>query len=453
MSDFIGANFIDLNCKYNKNIPRNQQWSYKWKQSDNNKRSQIIKDFVKYIGRIDGTAIDENCLSHSLFGRFINSNSAIEQLSMNEIRHYTGQIASKGIEMFNSVISLKEDEAVRVGFTDRETWKNMINKKMKDIGEEYGIESSNLEYVASIHSEEGHIHCHLVFWKENETEDGRIEKKKDWNKIRKDLNKEIFNKELEENYELQNKSKKEIGTETEKFLDSELKNSIKELSPILFERYFNNKINSDSLKILSNIIKNISEKQKRLSKENNNKIRYVYKYQPPEIKKLLLEAAKEIIRSNTECNKEFNSYVSATIEIQKILGNIGFKNPIEKAKAKAEETMLIKIANNVLDFIKQEKIDESNFKKREYEERQEEYEKKKKYFIIIRKEKQAEYEKNVSYNALRRLTNKSYRTCQQNNISQQATLKRMINYSNLTKSAKKELALKNKFKSSIDWER
>lgn len=446
----VGANFIDLNVKSDATRPKEQQWSYKWKNSDKKQRGQMIKDFVRYIGRIDGTAIDESCINnHSIFGKFIDENRNLEQLSMKELRKYTGSIAEKGIEMFNTVISLKEDEAILSGFIDRETWKNMINKKIKDIAEEYGIEQSNLEYVASVHSDDGHIHCHLVFWKRNELEDGRINKKKNYSKIRKELNKEIFKKELEKNYDLQNSKKKEIGTRTKNFLDDNLKNSIKELTPNLYSKYFNNKISNKSLDRIEKCISQIVETQKKISKENNSKIRYIYKYQPPEVKDLLLKTAKEIVNSNLACSKEFSSYIKATVEINKILGKIGKKNTAEVVKQKAENEMLIKISNNILEFIKSEKKEEFDLKGELYKERQEEYQLQQEKY----KRRQLEFERNMSYYQLRKLCRNSYNTCQNNNTSQRATLSNVINYSNLTKTAKKERYLKNKFRGSIDWER
>lgn len=449
----VGANFIDLNVKKDNMRPSNQQWSTKWKSGSNKERGQMIKDFVRYMGRIEGTAIDETCVNHSCFGKFINEDRTLEQLSMNELRRYTSFVAEKGTEMFNTVISLKEDEAIRTGFTDRETWKNMINKKVKDIAEEYGIEQSNLEFIASVHSEEGHIHCHLMFWKTNELEDGRIEKRKNWSEIRKSLNKEIFQKELEENYELQNRGKKELGKDTKEFLERRLKNSIQELTPNLYTKYFNNKVNKKSLDTLEEMITNIIKTQNKLAKENNTKIRYMYKYQPPEIKKLLLDAAQEVVNSSISCRKEFNSYVESSAKINEILGKVGKKNTIDVIKSKAENEMLTKVANNILDFIKSEKQEENILKKKEYIERNEQFQQKLQLIKETKEEKQAEYEKNLLHNQLRRLCRSSYYTCQNNAISQRATLKKAINYSNLTKQAKKEMALKNKFKGAIDWER
>ncbi|HBQ26671.1 MAG TPA: hypothetical protein DD791_09800 [Syntrophomonas sp.] len=71
--------------------------------------------------------------------------------------------AHEGI-VWRAVISLREDEAVRINHIDQSKWMESIQSSFPKIAEQLGIAESNLEWVAAYHPEPGHPHCHIMFW-------------------------------------------------------------------------------------------------------------------------------------------------------------------------------------------------------------------------------------------------------------------------------------------------
>ena len=71
--------------------------------------------------------------------------------------------AHEGI-VWRAVISLREDEAVRINHIDQSKWMESIQSSFPKIAEQLGISESNLEWVAAYHPEPGHPHCHIMFW-------------------------------------------------------------------------------------------------------------------------------------------------------------------------------------------------------------------------------------------------------------------------------------------------
>lgn len=159
-------------------------------------------------------------------GKLLN----LENLDLEEIKSRVGNNSKKNIDVFKTVISLKEEDAIRYGM-DKNAWKDIITKRITDIAKASNIPIESIEWTASYHAKKGNPHCHLVFW--NKDQNLELNKKPflNYREIRKSFAKEIFKSELESLYDVKNISKKEIGSlskeELKKYKDnikSELKN-------------------------------------------------------------------------------------------------------------------------------------------------------------------------------------------------------------------------------------
>ena len=168
-----GVNFINLNAK-------NKKFQLRINNLSPNKKAKVMKLHINYIGRIKGAM---NNGEHSLFGKL--NNEDISYKDKKEILDYIDEKAKT--QFFNkAVISIKEDEAEKYGMINKEEWINLINLKIKDIAKEYGIREDQVDYLASVHTEPGHIHCHLVFFDRNNKEQSNNFIKYD--RIKRELN-------------------------------------------------------------------------------------------------------------------------------------------------------------------------------------------------------------------------------------------------------------------------
>lgn len=96
--------------------------------------------------------------SHGLFDdkdRVVNLNDV-----KNELKEHKGIV-------WRSVLSLKEKDAIRLGYVDRQQWEEVLRSYMPDAAKKLGIEEPNLRWVAAFHQEKGHPHCHIMFWEKS----------------------------------------------------------------------------------------------------------------------------------------------------------------------------------------------------------------------------------------------------------------------------------------------
>ena len=97
--------------------------------------------------------------------------------------------------VWRMVLSLKEDDAVRLGYTTRESWEKVLRAALPEAAAKMGIPESNLRWAAAFHQTKGHPHVHVILW---EKEPKRIRgvlsygERKD---IRKIFIREIYAKE------------------------------------------------------------------------------------------------------------------------------------------------------------------------------------------------------------------------------------------------------------------
>lgn len=77
--------------------------------------------------------------------------------------------------VWRGVVSLREDEAIRINHMTRQDWEEALQKTFPEIAEKLHMRETNFRWVAAYHQEAGHPHCHFLFWEETpEREIGRL---------------------------------------------------------------------------------------------------------------------------------------------------------------------------------------------------------------------------------------------------------------------------------------
>lgn len=129
--------------------------------------------------------IDERPRSHGLFGK-----DGIEELK--DVQEELKEIDSF---VWRGIVSLKENDAKKLGYLDKNKWQNMLRKKIPDMANEIGIKQSNLRWVAAVHMEKGHPHAHIIFWEKHPERTVGVINSKSLDNIRKSFTDEIFEDE------------------------------------------------------------------------------------------------------------------------------------------------------------------------------------------------------------------------------------------------------------------
>ncbi|MGB9860271.1 MAG: MobP3 family relaxase, partial [Moorellaceae bacterium] len=105
---------------------------------------------VKYAGERPG--------SHGLFSQD-EDHPDLKAVQKELLQH-------KGV-VWRAVLSLREDDAVRLGYTTRKAWETMLRATVAEAAAKMGIREDNLRWVAAFHAAQGHPHVHLVWWEKN----------------------------------------------------------------------------------------------------------------------------------------------------------------------------------------------------------------------------------------------------------------------------------------------
>ena len=409
-----GVNFINLNAK-------NKKFQLRINNLSPNKKAKVMKLHINYIGRIKGAM---NNGEHSLFGKL--NNEDISYKDKKEILDYIDEKAKT--QFFNkAVISIKEDEAEKYGMINKEEWINLINLKIKDIVKEYGIREDQVDYLASVHTEPGHIHCHLVFFDRNNKEQSNNFIKYD--RIKRELNKYVYKEEISKIQEVQNKSK------DTKLLKENFNKDMEILIGRSTLKMFNNRIN---IKELNNIQKEILSFYEKLKdyQEKNNKNSFRKAFLPPLLKDELRKLSFLIVGSSTQLSKNVKDYINSSIKQEVILSNNEKRLLITKEKA--IEFIYSKVDNQILQFLKERKIEVNQYNKE-----------------ITNRLNQNKYKSsiknNIAYN-LNDLLNNINNTLEDTKEAQKGFSKQ-INKQNIeTKAQRMEYYLKHRDVGLINWE-
>ena len=163
--------------------------------------------YLKYIGTREGveplpSGSMERPRSHGLFG---DEDSVDMDAAMKELNEYTGNI-------WTHIISLKREDAERLGYDHAAQWRNLIRTHRNKIASAMKIPPSDFRWYAAFHDEGGHPHIHMMAWS---VKPGQAYLSKDGiRKIKSALTNDIFKQEMLHTYEQKSASRDELVRRT-----------------------------------------------------------------------------------------------------------------------------------------------------------------------------------------------------------------------------------------------
>lgn len=145
----------------------------------------------------------------SIFG-YYDYHKLSEDIQKKEVAKYIKSISQAKNNVYRGIISLREDDAIRLGYDKRETWEKMIKNNIQDIAKVLKIPFSRLEYVGVVHLKKGNPHLHYMFWDRSQRISKCYISTYQQNKIRDIITKGIYKEELKELYEQRDEIKKDL---------------------------------------------------------------------------------------------------------------------------------------------------------------------------------------------------------------------------------------------------
>lgn len=135
----------------------------------------------------------------SIFG-YYNYSNLRPDIQKKEVARYIKAISEEKNNVYRGIISLKEEDAIRLGYTNRKQWETMIQKNIQEIAKVVNIPFSRLEYCGVVHLKKGNPHLHYMFWDRSQKINRCYISTYQQNKIRDIITKGIYKEELQELY-------------------------------------------------------------------------------------------------------------------------------------------------------------------------------------------------------------------------------------------------------------
>ena len=137
--------------------------------------------------------------THGLFSS-LDEPLVLQQVK-ESIRQHNGII-------WTAIISLKREDAYRLGYDNLELWKTLISSKQNELSTNLKIDSHNFQWYGAFHDEAHHPHVHLVILSKDEKQ-GYLSKQS-MTKIRSSFAREIFKDDLLHTYNKQTQYRDEL---------------------------------------------------------------------------------------------------------------------------------------------------------------------------------------------------------------------------------------------------
>lgn len=154
------------------------------------------RNFVGYMAKRSGA---EQRGEHGLF---TDSDDPIDLNAVaNEVAEHPGYV-------WTHVVSLHREDAIRLGYTNSDMWRDLVMRHIQDIANAQKIETANLKWYAAFHDTTHHPHIHLIVYSKDPrqgylTKDGI-------DKIRSVFANDIFHDDLQSIYQVQTLSRNEL---------------------------------------------------------------------------------------------------------------------------------------------------------------------------------------------------------------------------------------------------
>lgn len=155
--------------------------------------------YMKYIATRPRA---ERIGTHGLFG---DDDAVSLEKAMEELESYTGNV-------WTHIISLKREDAARLGFDNAAAWRNLIRAHRNDIAAAMKIPPGDFRWYAAFHDEGEHPHIHMMAWSAKAGQ--AYLSKEGIRQIKSKLTNDIFRNEMLHLYEQKSESRDELVRES-----------------------------------------------------------------------------------------------------------------------------------------------------------------------------------------------------------------------------------------------
>lgn len=224
--------------------------------------AELFGDREKYISYIAQRPRVEKISSHGLF-----TDGGVP-IVLSDVQK---EVAESKSNVWTHIISLKREDAERLGYNNAKAWMNLIRSQRNMIAENMKISPENFRWYAAFHNEGHHPHIHMIAYSTKPNEAYLTEKGIE--NIKSNLAKVIFRQDLISIYQKQTEHRDKLRAEARDIVENLV-----------------SKINSE-IYVSASIQHKLLELADRLSNTTGKK---VYGYLKPDVKALVDSIVDEL---------------------------------------------------------------------------------------------------------------------------------------------------------------
>ena len=264
-------------------------------------RMDSMQNYISYLANRPGA------VKHGKHALFSQEDKEIE---LNKVAK---EIAEHKGNVWTHVVSLRREDAEKMGYTDLNSWRELILRNIPVIAKQSKIDMKNLKWYAAFHDKKTNPHVHMVVYS-TDVKEGFLTKS-GIEKIRSAFANDIYHDELYSLYGQQNTLRNKLKKESE-----ELMSSVSVLS-------------KDDFEMSSEMIQLVSKLSAQLNEHRGKKY---YAFLKPQVKQTVDEiflrlADNEKIKKMYELwceleQKKHDTYSSAKITFPPLTDNVQFKS-------------------------------------------------------------------------------------------------------------------------------
>lgn len=219
-----------------------------------------VKKLVNYYAERPGV---EKISKHGLFSQ-TDDKTNLDEVA-DEVSNHNGIV-------WTHVISLKREDAERLGYNNANAWKSLVKRNALEIAKSHKIEPSDLQWYGAFHNTTHHPHIHLMVY--SKSGQGYLTNK-GIESMRSAFGNDIFRNEQYKLFEMQTEIRDELKNEAKNIIDDLLEN-----------------INDDVF--VSNEMLELFQKLAKQLKSYNGRL--MYGYLPKSIKETVNNIVAEIAK-------------------------------------------------------------------------------------------------------------------------------------------------------------
>lgn len=264
-------------------------------------RMDSMQNYISYLANRPGA------VKHGKHALFSQEDKEIE---LNKVAK---EIAEHKGNVWTHVVSLRREDAEKMGYTDLESWRQLILRNIPVIAKQSKIDMKNLKWYAAFHDKKTNPHVHIVVYS-TDIREGFLTKT-GIEKIRSAFANDIYHDELYSLYGQQNTMRNKLKKESEELMSS-----------LSF-------VSKDDFDVTAKMVQLVTKLSSQLKEHKGKKY---YAFLKPQVKQTVDEiflqlADNEKIKKMYELwceleQKKHDTYSSAKMTFPPLTDNVQFKS-------------------------------------------------------------------------------------------------------------------------------